>query len=125
MRYRKLSFPEDNAHFTVVCCTTVMKRDTTHDILQIYPQIVENECLVIRSDNSSTQYKPRFTFGLMQAVAQKYNVDVLWFYGAPGHDRALVDAMSSFDCKDPLRKAIITEDKYFLNANEMHSYLFG
>ena len=40
----------------------------------------------------------------------------IWFYREPGHGRGLVDAMSSFGCKRPLRQMIENEDKWF---NEM------
>ena len=30
------------------------------------------------------------------------------YYGAPGHGKGLVDAMSGFGVKGPLRKAVIT-----------------
>ena len=31
-------------------------------------------------------------------LAEKYEIDVIWFYGITGHGRGLVDAMSSFGC---------------------------
>ena len=108
--------------------------DTTHDavmtfqiiedILQKYPQIVDSRYLVVRSDNCSTQYKSRYTFGLMQKISEKHQIDIFWFYGAAGHGRGLVDAMSSFGCKAPLQNAIITDD-YFNTAQEMHTFLLG
>ena len=41
----------------------------------------------------------------------------------PGHGRGLVDAMSGFGLKDPLRRAIITDDFFFNNAEELHQFL--
>ena len=35
-------------------------------------------------------------------MAQKYDIDIFWVYGAPDDGRGLVDAMSSFGCKAPL-----------------------
>ena len=59
----------------------------------------------------------------MKSLAQKYNIRVTWFYGEPGHERGLVDAMSSFGCKAPLRNAIVTADLWLDNAYEMKDYL--
>ena len=109
--------------------------DTTHDavmtfavledLLEKCPNIVQSGTLVIRSDNSSTQYKSRYTFAAMVQLAIKYDIDIFWIYGAPGHGRGLVDAMSSFGCKGPLRKSIITseDELFFTNANEMKTFL--
>ena len=97
------------------------------DLLEKCPNIVLSGILVIRSDNSSTQYKSRYIFAELERIAMKYDIDIFWFYGAPGHGRGLVDAMSSFGCKGPLRKVIITsEDEiFFINAKEMLTFLSG
>ena len=46
-----------------------------------------------------------------------------WFYGDPGHGGSLVDAMSCFGCKWPLRNAIVTKDQWFDGAYKMKLYL--
>ena len=58
----------------------------------------------------------------MQKLAAYYDIDILWFYGVPGHGRRLVDAMSSFGCKGPLQRAILDEI-YFNTASEMYNFL--
>ena len=93
------------------------------DILKQYPQILSSGHIVIRSDNCSTQYKSCFTFAVMMQLAKKYGVTFTWFYGEPGHGRGLVDAMSSFGCKGPLKHAIITKDQWFSTAEEMSDFL--
>ena len=40
-----------------------------------------------------------------------------------GHGRGLIDAMALFGCKGPLWKEIVTNDAWFSNADEMHSFL--
>ena len=92
------------------------------DILQKFPELIQDGKLVIRSGNCSTQYKSRYVFAMMKAVAMKYQVHVIWFYGEPGHDRGLIDAMSSFGCKAPLRQGILN-DMWFHNACEMVDFL--
>ena len=93
------------------------------DIIKNNPSIIESGVLVLRSDNCPTQYKSRFVFARMRKLALKYQIAIFWFYGEPGHGRGLVDAMSSFGCKEPLRSAIITQDKWFDTAEEMAEYL--
>ena len=59
----------------------------------------------------------------MLDLAKKYQIRFDWFYGVPGHGRGLIDAMAWFGCKGPMRKAIITDDSWFKNAQEMTSFL--
>ena len=94
------------------------------DLLEKCPDIVQGGTVVVCSDNCSTQYKSRYTFAQMER-AKDYDIDVFWFYGAPGHGRELVDAMSSFGAKAPLRKAIITseDELFFYNVSEMETFL--
>ena len=91
-----------------------MTRSVIEDVLIRYPVIVDSGILVSRSDNCSTQYKSRFVFAQLEELAKKYSIDIFWFYGTPGHGRGLVDAMSSFGCKAPIKKAIITEDAFLI-----------
>ena len=59
----------------------------------------------------------------MKKLAKELGIKVVWFYGEPGHGRGLVDAMSSFGCKQQLRHEIITNDSWFQNAEEMVRFL--
>ena len=45
------------------------------------------------------------------------------YYGAAGHGKGLVDAMSGFGVKGPLRKAVVTENLSYSSSEEIHSYL--
>ena len=45
--------------------------------------------------------------------------------GIQGHGKGLVDAMSFFGVKGPLKHAILTDDKWFSSSEEMVSYLQG
>ena len=60
----------------------------------------------------------------MKELAKKFNITVAWSYGEAKHGKALVDAMSSIDCKQPIKHAIVTDDRWFKNAlQQMVSYL--
>ena len=52
-----------------------------------------------------------------------YKIDIVWFYGEPGHGRGLVDAMSSFGCKQKLREEIVKYNNFFNTAEEMVKFL--
>ena len=115
-----------------MCSQIHLSNDTNHDsimtfsipedILAKFPQILEGEKLIMRSDNASTQYKSRFAFALMHDLVEKYNIDIFCFFGEAGHGCGLIDAMSSFGCKASLRQAIFN-NYWFHNAAEMVAFL--
>ena len=88
--------------------------DTSHDSQFSYAvdELMTNndQCLIFsfKSDNCSQQYKSRFVFANWRAL--KNNKTIILYYGVSGHGKGLVDSMSSFRVKGPLRKSIITEN---------------
>ena len=52
-------------------------------------------------------------------LATEFGIKIIWFYVEPGHGCGLVDAMSSFGCKQQLCHEIVTNDSWFQNAEEM------
>ena len=139
----KPKFEAQSAHFsgrqhTLHCCVHQkaddinyvyhLSDDTNHDNVMtkaiIEDMIVnrvhdDSDTIILRSDNCSTQFKSQYVFASMRSLALKHNIKIVWFYGEPGHGRGLVDAMSSFGCKGPLRKLIINEDQWYDNVEEM------
>ena len=93
------------------------------DIIAKHPEIIELKQLLLRSDNCQDQYKCKYTFQKMKELAKLYKIDIVWFYGEPGHGRGLVDAMSSFECKQQLREEIVKYDNFFNTAEEMVKFL--
>ena len=59
----------------------------------------------------------------MKKLASDFGITVVWFYKKPGHGCGLVDAMSSFGCKQQLRHEIVNNDSWFQNAEEMVQFL--
>ena len=102
---------------------SVMTFHIIRDILRHHPEIVTDGVLVLRSDNCQEQYKCKYIFFEMKKIAIEYNINVVWFYGEPGHGRGLVDAMSSFGCKQQLRHEIVLNDTWFSNAEQMVEFL--
>ena len=96
---------------------SVMTFHIIRDILKHHPEIIEKGVLVLCSDNCQEQYKCKFTFYEMK-LATEFGINIIWFYGEPGHGRGLVDAMSSFGCKQHLCHEIVTNDSWFQNAEE-------
>ena len=77
--------------------------DTKHDpfyVDQVLRDIIikydiRNENLWIQSDNARTQYKNKHAFGLLQKLADDFNLRIIRTYGAAGHGNGVIDAMSS------------------------------
>ena len=101
----------------------ILTFEVISDILLKHPYLMKDGYLVVRSDNCEDQHKCRYTFYQMRELAIKLKIDIFWFYGAPGHGRGIIDAMSSFGCKKPLRRSIIAEDNWFADAQSMIQYL--
>ena len=60
----------------------------------------------------------------MKNLASEQNIIVCWFYGEPGHcKKGTIDAMSSFGCKTPMRKEIVSKDAWFGDAETMVEFL--
>ena len=65
----------------------------------------------IQSDNAS--YRNKHSFGLRQSLADEFNLKIIRIYGAAGHGKGAIGAMSSFGFKNILRKDIVTRDVFF------------
>ena len=84
---------------------------------------IKDEDLWIQSDNSPTQYKNKHAFNLYQKLADDFNLPIVRTYGASGHGKSVIDAMSSFGAKNILRHDIITQDVFFNNSVSIVNYL--
>ena len=84
--------------------------DTKHDPIfvdQVIRDIIthyniRNEDLWIQSDNAPTQYKNKHAFRLYQNLADEFGLRVIRPYGAAGHNKGVIDALSSFGAKNIL-----------------------
>lgn len=83
----------------------------------------ETPLIRFKSDNCSTQYKCKHVFGKCKDLAVKIGFPIIWYYGVSGHGKGLVDAISGFGVKGPLRKAVVTEDFHYDHANDILNYL--
>ena len=91
-----------------------------HQILEL-----NHPCNIMRlkSDNCSTQYKCKHVFKRWQILAKETSKTVIVYYGVSGHGKGLVDAMSGFEVKGPLRREVITSDLNYSNASDIHKFL--
>ena len=96
-----------------------------HEVLRdlIHHYDIRNEDIMIQSDNAPTQYKSRHAFALLQKLANEFNVRIIRTYGAAGHGKGTIDAMSSFGVKNVLRRDIVTHDIFFDTSEEIFDYL--
>ena len=102
---------------------SVMTKAILNDLRANYPEIIESGILILRSDNCTTQYKSRFVFKALMELAKKYNIQIIFSYAEACPGTGLIDTMAWFGCKGPLRKEIVTNNAWFSNADEMHSFL--
>ena len=108
-----------------------MSDDTKHDGIFVDHVLIDlianynisNEDLWVQSDNASSQYKNKHSFGLLQSLANEYNLRIIRTYGAAGHGKGAIDTMSSFGVKNILRQDIVTHDVFFNNSCDMAEYL--
>ena len=50
---------------------------------------------------------------------------MLVYYGVSGHGKGLVDAMSAFRVKGPLRRAVVTLDFSYSNSKDIYEFLIN
>ena len=67
---------------------------------------IRNEKILLKSGNAGNQYEGKYAYAYYQNMADKYNVRIIRLYGAAGHGKGLIDAMSSFSVKLILRKTL-------------------
>ena len=65
---------------------------------------IKDEDFWIQSDNAPTQYKTKHAFSLYQKLVDDFNLLIIRTYGASGHGKGVIDAMSSFGAKNILRQ---------------------
>ena len=84
-------------------------------------QAIECNQQIVRkkSDNCAVQYKSLKVFGYYVTIAIKSGKVWIIYFGSEGHGRSLVDAMSSFGVKAPLRKEIVNKDFYWTKAKQL------
>ena len=69
--------------------------------------------LRFKTDNCSAQYKCRYVFNFWRDLAVTTKKIIITYFGVPGHGKGLVDAMSSFGVKTPIKNHILRNDVFF------------
>ena len=104
----------ENIHIFTTCqMTQTMTFIIIKDIIHYHPEVIRDKVLILRSDNCQEQYKCKYTFFQMKKLAVDLKINVVWFYGEPGHGRGHDDVMSSSGCKLQLKNEIVTFDSRF------------
>ena len=83
----------------------------------------QSSIIRVKSDNCSVQYKSKKVFRFWRMFAQETHKTIIVYYGVSGHGKGLVDAMSAFGVKTPLRRAVVTEDFHYGGAEDICNYL--
>ena len=95
--------------------------EVLRDLIERYD--IKNEDVVIQSDNAPTKYKNHHAFALLQKLVDEFNLRIICIYGAAGHGKGTIDAMSSFGVKNVMRRDIVAQDIFFEKSKEIADYL--
>lgn len=118
---------DENNNTYIYHLSNDLKHDDTftmnvvRDILDRFPS--NADVLRFKSDNCSTQYKSKYLFFKWRKLATEISKKILLYYGVSGHGKGLVDSMSAFRVKTPLRNAVLMNDFCFNSAEELKIYL--
>ena len=93
------------------------------DLLSVFSTALDFPVIRFKSDNYQDQYCCLHVFARLQNLSVKLDKTIIWYYGVPGHGRGLVDGMSGYGVKTPLRKAIIVYDFFYESAGELTTFL--
>ena len=105
--------------------------DTGHDVyftMAVIKDLIQRYCphsdvIRFKSDNCSIQQKCGYVFYEMILLAVLLRKIFIVYYGIAGHGKGLVDAMSGFGVKTPLRKAVVTNDFHFKTSKVLQEFL--
>ena len=103
--------------------------DTKHDSaivsLVVNDLIQDNmpDIIRVKSDNCAVQYKCGEAFHRWYSLSEEVQCKVIVYFGAAGHGKGLVDSMSAFGVKNPLRRAVYAEDFIFDSAQDIVCFL--
>ena len=64
-----------------------------------------------------------YVFHFWSSLAIKLSRKCIIYYGASGHGKGLIDAMSAFGVKNPIRRAVLTENFAYNKAIDIYNYL--
>ena len=76
-----------------------------------------------KMDNCSTQFKCKYVFYQWRELSMNLGKTFIIYFGVSGHGKGLVDAMSGFGVKTPMRKAIVTDNYFFNTTKQLTEFL--
>ena len=100
---------------------SVFANHILRDIIARYG--IKNQDFWIQGDNASNQQKSKYSFGLLQQLADKFGLRMIRTYGAAGHGKGPTDRTSSLGVKNILKKDIVTRDLFCDSSEAITDYL--
>ena len=97
--------------YTYIVISHVLQLDPNYSIIRLKSDIV------VPNTNVS------MFVGSTKNLLWKKGVPVIAYFGALGHCKGLVDAMSGFGVKGTLRRAVITQDLHYDSTSDIVSFL--
>ena len=144
--YYKYQVYNDIYHWLVVLGTTseigpIYHMDFSENLLQIHkfkPQSslfskaqYSLHCTVKHcSDSDTLTYQSKYVFSLLSSSAKKVSRKGILYYGVLGHSKGLVDTISAFRVKNPIRRAVWRESpnskrRFFIQESCWHIQLLN
>ena len=111
---------------TSIICRTLLYTHDVNFVRLVVEHLVNKfpaDIYKFKSDNCATQYKCKWVFGFWSELSKRLGKIARFYDGVSRHGKGLVDSMSEFGVKGPLRRAIVTEGKYFRNSSEVRKFL--
>ena len=107
--HRSIVEPGTQKQFYHLSDDSTPNPELVHEVLaDLFDKLsIKNEIIMIKRDNALIQYKNKYAFNSTQTLSNDYNVKIIRIYGAAGHGKGLIDAMSSFGVKSILRRDVV------------------
>ena len=105
-----------------ICQITESTKAVVKSLLNCYPEV---NVYRFKSDNCGEQYKCSNVFSIFRQLAMKHKKSFVYYYGVMLwiKGQGLVNAMSGFGLKTPLRKATVTEDVFYDSAQKAYEFI--
>ena len=87
----------------------------TKDLMEQFDGAKRFPLFRIKSDNCNVPYCSFHVFEAYLKLSKSISQPIILYYDVNEHDKGLVDAISGFGVKTPFRRAIVTDNFYFIN----------
>ena len=95
----------------------------TITVLKKLPEGSTSSIICIKSDNCLSKCKCKYVFKSYLSLAPEISKLIIAFYSTSGHGKGLVNAMSSFSVKYPIRMTVLLKYFGYGTSEDIFNYL--